>query len=77
MKDMLSLTFKRGGSKAGVSSFQALAMSLGSRIGTGNIAGAFYLHSARRQICFTDLRIRLYGNFFIFLLLYHSFIVLL
>ncbi|WP_404331912.1 alanine/glycine:cation symporter family protein [Mesobacillus maritimus] len=39
MKDMLSLTFKRGGSKAGVSSFQALAMSLGSRIGTGNIAG--------------------------------------
>jgi alanine or glycine:cation symporter, AGCS family len=34
MKDMLKLTFTGGGSKAGVSSFQALAMPLGSRIGT-------------------------------------------
>ncbi len=39
LKDMISLTFGGGSSKAGVSSFQALAMSLGSRIGTGNIAG--------------------------------------
>ncbi|ALC91749.1 sodium:alanine symporter [Bacillus sp. FJAT-18017] len=38
-KDMIKLTFEGGGSKAGVSSFQALAMSLGSRVGTGNIAG--------------------------------------
>jgi AGCS family alanine or glycine:cation symporter len=39
IKDMLKLTFEGGGSKAGVSSFQALTMSLGSRVGTGNIAG--------------------------------------
>ncbi|WP_409304714.1 alanine/glycine:cation symporter family protein [Peribacillus sp. SCS-155] len=39
IKDMIKLTFDGGGSKAGVSSFQALAMSLGSRVGTGNIAG--------------------------------------
>ncbi|MBT2759546.1 alanine:cation symporter family protein [Mesobacillus foraminis] len=38
-KDMIKLTFDGGSSKAGVSSFQALAMSLGSRVGTGNIAG--------------------------------------
>ncbi|HZG71758.1 MAG TPA: alanine/glycine:cation symporter family protein [Chondromyces sp.] len=39
IKDMIKLTFNGGDSKAGVSSFQALAMSLGSRVGTGNIAG--------------------------------------
>ncbi|WHY01131.1 alanine/glycine:cation symporter family protein [Neobacillus sp. DY30] len=39
IKDMLKLTFQGGGSKAGVSSFQSLTMSLGSRIGTGNVAG--------------------------------------
>lgn len=39
LKDMIKLTFTGGGSKAGVSSFQALAMSLGSRVGTGNVAG--------------------------------------
>lgn len=39
IKDMFKLTFQSGGSKAGVSSFQSLAMSLGSRIGTGNVAG--------------------------------------
>ncbi|OCA84158.1 sodium:alanine symporter [Bacillus sp. FJAT-27225] len=39
LKDMIKLTFDGDGSKAGVSSFQALAMSLGSRVGTGNIAG--------------------------------------
>ncbi|MBT2642761.1 alanine:cation symporter family protein [Bacillus sp. ISL-41] len=39
IKDMIKLTFSGGGSKAGVSSFQALTMSLGSRIGTGNVAG--------------------------------------
>jgi AGCS family alanine or glycine:cation symporter len=36
---MFQLTFGGAGSKAGVSSFQALSMSLGSRVGTGNIAG--------------------------------------
>ncbi|TWT01528.1 sodium:alanine symporter family protein [Planomicrobium sp. CPCC 101079] len=39
LKDMLKLTFNRDRSKAGVSSFQAFSMSLGSRVGTGNIAG--------------------------------------
>ncbi|WP_066049562.1 alanine/glycine:cation symporter family protein [Robertmurraya korlensis] len=39
LKDMIKLTFEGQGSKAGVSSFQALTMSLGSRVGTGNIAG--------------------------------------
>lgn len=39
IKDMFQLTFRGGSSKAGVSSFQALSMSLGSRVGTGNIAG--------------------------------------
>jgi AGCS family alanine or glycine:cation symporter len=37
--EMLRLTFKGGSSAAGVSSFQALAMSLSGRVGTGNIAG--------------------------------------
>lgn len=39
MKDILKQTFKGNSSKSGVSSFQALSMSLGSRVGTGNIAG--------------------------------------
>ncbi|MEW9670412.1 alanine/glycine:cation symporter family protein [Ammoniphilus sp. 3BR4] len=39
IKDMVKLTFEGDVSKAGVSSFQALSMSLGSRVGTGNIAG--------------------------------------
>ncbi|TWT25260.1 sodium:alanine symporter family protein [Planomicrobium sp. CPCC 101110] len=39
LKDMFKLTFSRDRSKAGVSSFQAFSMSLGSRVGTGNIAG--------------------------------------
>lgn len=39
LKDMVKLTFSGGKSKAGVSSFQAFSMSLGSRVGTGNIAG--------------------------------------
>lgn len=39
IKDMIKLTFEGKGSKAGVTSFQALTMSLGSRVGTGNIAG--------------------------------------
>ncbi|MFT4047677.1 MAG: alanine/glycine:cation symporter family protein [Solimonas sp.] len=38
-KEMLRLTFKGKKSEAGVSSFQALAMSLSGRIGIGNIAG--------------------------------------
>ena len=38
-KDMVKLTFSSDKSKAGVSSFQAFTMSLGSRVGTGNIAG--------------------------------------
>lgn len=37
--EMLRLTFKGQSSAAGVSSFQALAMSLSGRVGTGNIAG--------------------------------------
>ncbi|TCP07723.1 alanine/glycine:cation symporter family protein [Caldimonas thermodepolymerans] len=36
---MLHLMFKGKASEAGVSSFQALAMSLSGRVGTGNIAG--------------------------------------
>ncbi|MCI2255384.1 alanine:cation symporter family protein [Domibacillus sp. PGB-M46] len=39
LKDMIKLSFDGGDSKAGVNSFQALMMSLGSRIGTGNVAG--------------------------------------
>ncbi|MCF6409535.1 alanine/glycine:cation symporter family protein [Pseudalkalibacillus salsuginis] len=38
-KDMIRLTFKGDSSAAGVSSFQALSMSVGSRAGIGNIAG--------------------------------------
>lgn len=37
--EMLRLLFKGESSVAGVSSFQALAMSLSGRVGTGNIAG--------------------------------------
>ncbi|MDQ0999672.1 AGCS family alanine or glycine:cation symporter [Neobacillus niacini] len=39
IKDMIKLSFEGKSSKAGISSFQALTMSLGSRVGTGNIAG--------------------------------------
>ncbi len=39
IKDMVVQMFKGGSSKAGVSSFQALALSLSGRVGTGNIAG--------------------------------------
>ena len=39
IKDMVRLTFNRKSSQSGISSFQALSMSLGSRVGTGNIAG--------------------------------------
>src|SRR5690625_4739008 len=39
LKDMIKLTFNRKSSKSGISSFQAISMSLGSRVGTGNIAG--------------------------------------
>lgn len=38
-KDMIKLLFEKNADNAGISSFQALAMSLGSRIGTGNIVG--------------------------------------
>ncbi|WP_457790740.1 alanine/glycine:cation symporter family protein [Pseudomonas sp. PL-6] len=38
-KDMLKLAFQGGDSRAGVSSFAAFSLSLGSRVGTGNIAG--------------------------------------
>lgn len=38
-KEMIVLAFEGESSKAGVNSFQALMMSLGSRIGTGNVAG--------------------------------------
>ncbi len=38
-KEMIKLAFEGGESKAGVKSFQSLAMSLGSRIGVGNVAG--------------------------------------
>ncbi|MGO4890530.1 alanine/glycine:cation symporter family protein [Anaerobacillus sp. MEB173] len=38
-KDMVKLTFNGSSSAAGVSSFQALSMSVGSRAGIGNIAG--------------------------------------
>ncbi|WP_369901054.1 alanine/glycine:cation symporter family protein [Bacillus manliponensis] len=37
--EMVKLTFKGEKSDAGVSSFQALALSLSGRVGTGNIAG--------------------------------------
>ncbi|WP_455661340.1 alanine/glycine:cation symporter family protein [Pradoshia sp.] len=39
IKDMVTLMFQGKSSSAGVSSFQALAISLSGRVGTGNIAG--------------------------------------
>lgn len=39
LKDMVRLLFGGGSSKKGVSSFQAFAIALSGRIGTGNIAG--------------------------------------
>lgn len=39
IKDMVKLLFEGDKSKAGISSFQALAVSLSGRVGTGNIAG--------------------------------------
>lgn len=39
IKDMMKLTFNRDKCKTGISSFQAISLSLGSRVGTGNIAG--------------------------------------
>ena len=39
LPEMVRLTFAGHGSASGVSSFQALAMSLAGRVGTGNIAG--------------------------------------
>ena len=39
IKDMVKLTFSSTKTQAGISSFQAMSMSLGSRIGIGNIAG--------------------------------------
>ncbi|HMO63493.1 MAG TPA: alanine/glycine:cation symporter family protein [Ferruginibacter sp.] len=39
IKDMCRLLFKGDSSVAGISSFQALAVSLSGRVGTGNIAG--------------------------------------
>ena len=42
IKDMVKLLVQGDKSKAGISSFQALAVSLSGRIGTGNIAGCYY-----------------------------------
>jgi AGCS family alanine or glycine:cation symporter len=39
IKDMVKLLMDSDKSKAGISSFQALAVSLSGRVGTGNIAG--------------------------------------
>ncbi|TXC89270.1 alanine:cation symporter family protein [Metabacillus litoralis] len=39
IKEMVKLMFEGKSSKAGVSSFQALAIALSGRVGTGNIAG--------------------------------------
>lgn len=39
IKDMVKQLFGGGSSDSGVSSFQSFAMSLGGRVGTGNIAG--------------------------------------
>lgn len=39
IKDMIKLLFEGDKSKAGISSFQALSVSLSGRVGTGNIAG--------------------------------------
>ncbi|MBD0825586.1 sodium:alanine symporter family protein, partial [Aestuariibaculum marinum] len=38
-KEMIKLMMEGKSSKAGVSSFQALAIALSGRVGTGNIAG--------------------------------------
>lgn len=38
-KEMLRLLFKRKSTDSGISSFQALAVSLSGRVGVGNIAG--------------------------------------
>ncbi|MFD1415047.1 alanine/glycine:cation symporter family protein [Oceanobacillus jeddahense] len=39
LKDMFRLLFKSKATESGISSFQAISMTLGGRIGTGNIAG--------------------------------------
>ncbi len=39
IKEMVKLLFKGGSSEKGISSFQALAISISGRVGTGNIAG--------------------------------------
>lgn len=39
IKDMIRLLIKGGSSAQGISSFQALAVSLSGRVGVGNIAG--------------------------------------
>ena len=39
VKEMWHLLMNNKGSKEGISSFQALAVSLSGRVGTGNIAG--------------------------------------
>ncbi len=39
IKHMITLMFQGGATDAGVSSFQALTMTLAGRVGTGNIAG--------------------------------------
>ncbi|WP_154051634.1 alanine/glycine:cation symporter family protein [Enterobacter hormaechei] len=39
IKNMITLMFQGGATDAGVSSFQALTMTLAGRVGTGNIAG--------------------------------------
>lgn len=39
LKDMIKLMWEGTGSKRGISSFQALTVSLSGRVGTGNIAG--------------------------------------
>ncbi|AZU64449.1 alanine/glycine:cation symporter family protein [Neobacillus mesonae] len=39
LKEMIKLTFQRQKSETGVSSFQSISMSVGSRVGSGNVAG--------------------------------------
>ncbi|WP_141393060.1 alanine:cation symporter family protein, partial [Enterobacter hormaechei] len=39
IKHMITLMFQGGATDAGVSSFQALTMTLAGRVGTGNLAG--------------------------------------
>jgi AGCS family alanine or glycine:cation symporter len=43
IKEMFRLLFDGKSSESGVSSFQALSMSLAGRVGTGNIAGVLQL----------------------------------